>query len=96
MIFTILRPSTATLRPNLYAVSIICCTRSTFDANVAIMIRAVLCSLKRLSNTCPTVRSDIVNPGRSAFVLSHINASTPFLPISANLCRSIASPNTGV
>ena len=38
----------------------------------------------------------MVKPGRSAFVLSHISASTPFFPISAKRCRSIASPKTGV
>ena len=35
-------------------------------------------------------------PGRSALVLSHISARTPFFPISANLCRSMTSPKTGV
>ena len=44
----------------------------------------------------PTVRSEAVKPLRSALVLSHISASTPFFPSSAKRCRSIASPNTGV
>ena len=38
----------------------------------------------------PTVFSDWVKPGRSALVLSHISASTPFFPISPKRCRSIA------
>ena len=32
----------------------------------------------------------------SALVLAHMSARTPFLPSSANLCRSSASPKTGV
>ena len=63
-----------------------------FDANVAIIRRLFLLSLKILSNVAPTVRSDIVNPGRRALVLSHISASTPFFPSSPSLCKSIGSP----
>ena len=86
MTLTMLRPSTATLRPKRYAVLMICCTRSTLDAKVAMIIRAVLYSLKRLSNTCPTVRSDMVKPGRSALVESHITARTP---LRADLCKTL-------
>ena len=60
------------------------------------MILVFLCSENILSKVFPTVRSDMVKPFLSALVLSHISASTPFLPISANRCRSMASPNTGV
>ena len=42
MIFTMLRPSTTTFRPYLCAVLIICCTRSTLDANVAMISRVAL------------------------------------------------------
>ena len=38
---------------------------------------------KRLSKALPTVFSEAVNPGLSAFVESHMIARTPFLPISA-------------
>ena len=41
MIFTMLRPSMATFLPYFSAQLIICCTRSTFDANVAIEGRSV-------------------------------------------------------
>ena len=75
---------------------LICCTRSTFEANVATIIRFCTFSSKIESKVAPTVRSDSVKPGFKTFVLSHINARTPFFPISANLCKSIASPNTGV
>ena len=36
--FEVLRPSTTTLRSYLHAELMICCTRSTLDANVAMMI----------------------------------------------------------
>ena len=93
---TMLLPSTTTFLPNLYAVLIICCTRSTLDAKVATKIRVFLWSANRVSKVLPTVFSEGVKPGRSALVESHIRASTPFLPISAKRCKSIASPNTGV
>ncbi len=96
IILTMLRPSTTTFLLYLQAELIICWTRSTLDANVATIILECLCSEKILSNALPTELSVIVNPGRSAFVLSHISASTPFLPISPSLARSMASPNTGV
>ena len=96
MILTMLRPSTPTFLSYFAAVFIICCTRSTFDAKVATNILDFVCSAKILSKVLPTVRSDIVKPGRSAFVESHISASTPFFPISPNLGRSMASPYTGV
>ena len=67
-----------------------------FDAKVAIISLDFPYSEKILSNVAPTVFSDIVCPGRSAFVESHNNASTPLRPISANRGKSIASPNTGV
>ena len=53
-------------------------------------------SAKIVSKVFPTVFSDIVNPGLIALVESHMSASTPFLPNSANLARSIVSPYTGV
>ena len=84
--------STATLRPKRYAVLMICCTRSTLDANVAMMMREFVCSAKSASIVFPTVRSDWVKPLRSALVLSHMSARTPFLPSSPKRCKSIASP----
>ena len=42
----------------------------------------VLCKIE--SKVLPTVRSDIVNPGRIALVLSHISASTPFFQARQN------------
>ena len=74
----------------------ICCTRSTFDAKVATMIRCFSFSAKILSNVLPTVRSDIVKPGFIIFVLSPISARTPFFPSSPKRCKSIVSPLTGV
>ena len=58
MIFTMLRPSTATFLPYLCAELMICCTRSTFDANVAMIIRPFKCSANRLSRRFPTFFSD--------------------------------------
>ncbi len=58
--FTMLLPSTTTLRPNLSAELITCCTRSTLEANVATIIRLFSLSANILSNVLPTVFSDIV------------------------------------
>ena len=85
IILTMLRPSTQTFLPYLTAELIICCTLSTLDANVAMIILLFLLSLNIFSNVAPTVFSDIVKPGLKALVLSHISASTPFFPSSPSL-----------
>ena len=48
------------------------------------------------SREAPTVFSDIVYPGISALVDSHISRVTPFCPSSPSLVISIISPSTGV
>lgn len=47
-------------------------------------------------NASPTVRSDGVTPGRSAFVESPSRRSTPRLPTSASLPTSVRKPSIGV
>ena len=74
----------------------ICCTLSTLDANVAIIILLLVFSEKIWSKVFPTFLSDGVNPGLNTLVLSHIKAKTPFFPNSLNLHKLIASPKTGV
>ena len=66
------------------------------DANVATIILLFDAFLNKSSNPAPTVLSDIVEPGCSAFVLSANNKRTPFLLNSHILCMSIISPSIGV
>ncbi len=73
----------------------ICWTLWTFEAKVATTILFVQCK-NNFSNNPPTVLSDIVKPFLSAFVLSDINANTPWFPISAILPKSINFPSIGV
>ena len=70
--------------------------RAAFDAKVATIILFFVYWEKISSNVPPTVLSDIVNPGLSAFVLSDIRRVTPFFPSSPKRARSIISPVTGV
>ena len=89
------RPTTQTLRPVCTATSIACCTRWTFEANEAIRMRPSRAGMI-VRNASPTVFSDGVKPGRSAFVESPSSRSTPRLPISARRPTSVLSPSTGV
>ena len=93
--FTILRPTTATFLLNFTAELIICCILCTFDANVATIILFVQL-VNNLSNSLPTLLSDIVWPGLWTLVLSDNNKVTPSLPSSAILCKSIYPPSIGV
>ena len=95
IMFIMLLPHTAIFLPYFTAAFTICCTLCTFDANVATTILFVQC-INNLSNTSPTVLSDIVNPFLSAFVLSDINANIPLFPNSAILPKSITFPSIGV
>ena len=95
IMFIILLPHTAIFLLFATAELTICWTLCTFDAKVATTILFV--QLKNnLSNTSPTVLSDIVYPFLSAFVLSDINARTPLFPSSASLPKSILSSSIGV
>ncbi len=66
-----------------------------FEAKVATIILPVLL-VNILSNELATILSLIVYPGLSTFVLSAIKANTPSFPSSANLAKSITSPDIGV
>ncbi len=91
-----LLPESATLRPYFTAQFIICCTRLTFEANVAMIILLFSALLNRRSNELLTVLSDFVYPALSAFVESHSSASTPSFPSWPSLARSVISPWAGV
>ena len=95
IIFTILLPHTAIFLPYFTAQFTICWTLCTFDANVAttILLEELL---NNLSNTSPTVLSDIVKPFLSALVESDISANTPSFPSSAKRLKSINFPSIGV
>ncbi len=89
------RPTIATFRPVWIATSIACCTRWTFDANDVTNTRPVRSGMI-CRNASPTIRSDGVKPGRSAFVESPSTRSTPRLPYSASFPTSVRIPSTGV
>jgi len=93
--FRIERPTNATLRPHSIATSAACCIRWTFDANEVTRTRPVRCGMI-WRKASPTTRSDCVKPGRSAFVESPSNRSTPRFPTSASLPTSVRWPSTGV
>src|ERR671936_538529 len=61
------RPMMQTLRPSPTATSTACCMRCTFDAKDETRMRPSR-SGKIWRNASPTIRSDGVKPGRSAFV----------------------------
>ena len=89
------RPTIATLRPLCSATSIACWTRCTFEANDVTKMRPLRSGMI-CRNASPTIRSDCVKPGRSAFVESPRTRSTPRLPSSASLPTSVRIPSTGV
>ena len=66
------------------------------EANVAITMRFSLAFSNKGCRLVATVFSLAENPRLSAFVESAIYASTPFLPYSANVARSVVSPCGGV
>ena len=90
-----LLPHTAIFLPFATEAFTICWTLCTFDAKVATTI-LFLQFTNNLSNSFPTVLSDIVYPFLSEFVLSESSASTPLLPISAILFKSVISLLIGV
>ena len=92
---SMLRPERATFRPFFTAASMIFCTRYTFDANVAMMIRDSVSS-KMLSRASPTRCSEGVKPFRMTLVLSAIISSTPSPPSVARRWKLMVSPSSGV
>ena len=89
------RPTIATLRFVIAATSTACCTRWMFEAKLVMRIRPVRSGMI-WRNASPTVRSDWVTPGRSAFVESPRSRSTPRFPSDASLPTSVRRPSTGV
>ena len=67
-----------------------------YDENVAITSRLSLFRMKIPSRELPTIFSEGVYPGRSAFVDSHMSRVTPSVPISPSRARSMTSPSIGV
>ena len=90
-----LRPTKQTLRPNRIALSITCCMRLRLLANMATITRPAA-FLNWFTKVSPIFFSLMVYPGRSMLVLSHSRQSTPLLPTSDRLIRSVTSPSTGV
>ena len=86
-----LRPTNATLRPNLAAMSITCCSRWMLLAKVVTTTRPVALWMMGESAR-PTSRSEGVNPLRAALVLSDKRASTPSSPSSENRRKSKPRP----
>ena len=89
------RPITETIRPAPAAASIVCCRRWMWDENVVTMTRPGA-SPTILRSDAPTVRSDGVRPGRSAFVESAMSSATPSLPSRRRRSRSVVRPSIGV
>ena len=89
------RPRNATLRPKRTAWSTVCWMRGTFEANDATTMRPFACE-KIDVNASPTMRSESVWPGRSAFVESESMQSTPSSPTRAIRAKSAGLPSMGV
>jgi hypothetical protein len=89
------RPITDTVRPPNAAASITCWIRWMCDAKDVTITRPVL--WRTISRSAePTVRSDGVRPGRSAFVESAMRSATPASPSSRRRSRSVVRPSIGV
>src|SRR6478735_8992670 len=94
MLRTIERPTYATWRSWAYAASSTCCTRCTWEAKQATMIRCCD-SRKTWSMTGVIFFSAGVKPGVSALVESVRKRSTPSSPSRANARRSVIRPSSG-
>ncbi len=94
MFRTIDRPTSATLRPCAAAASSTCCTRCTWLAKQATMIRCSAAA-KTSASTGPIARSLVTMPGTSALVESAISRSTPSAPSRAKPPRSVSRPSSG-
>ena len=92
---TIERPTNETRRPNATAASMICWTRSTFDAKQATMTRLPSAPLISRCNVGPTSLSDGPTPGISALVESQRKRSTPASPSRDIPGRSVGRPSGG-
>ena len=94
MLRTIERPTRQTRRPCAAAASSTCCTRCTWLAKQATMIRAGE-RWNTPSSTGPISRSAMTKPGTSALVESTRNRSTPSSPSRENPARSVSRPSSG-
>ena len=94
MLRTMDRPTKATFRLCLTAVSSTCCTRCTWEAKQATMIRWSAWEKTSLS-TGAMSRSDRTMPGTSALVESDSSRSTPSAPSLAKPARSVSRPSRG-
>ena len=92
------RPTNAILRPFAIAACATCCTRWRCDAKLVTMNRLSGYSRNSDRIAAPTVDSDGVKPGRSAFVESDMSSRTPpsRLAISPSIARFVRRPSTGV
>ena len=92
------RPTNAILRPLAIAACATCCTRCRCDAKLVTMNRLSGYSRNSDRIAAPTVDSDGVNPGRSAFVESDMRSRTPpsRLAMSPSIARFVRRPSTGV
>ena len=95
-LFCIDRPNVATTRSNATAASAICCTRWTWLAKHAVMIRRPLFAWNRSKSTLPTVVSEREWPCSHALVESDNNNRTPSRrAIAPIVARSVRRPSTG-
>ncbi len=94
MLRTMDLPTNATFRWYTAAVSRICCTRWTWLAKHATMIRCVA-DAKISASTGAISRSLVTMPGISAFVESDISRSTPSSPSRAKPPRSVSRRSSG-
>ena len=60
------------------------------------MMRFFCARWNSVAKLCPTFSSVLVKPGRSELVESDNSASTPFLPYSPMVTRSVGPPEMGV
>ena len=95
MLRTIERPTKQTCRPCAAAASSTCCTRCTWLAKQATMIRCGRAGGTRRRAPGRSRRSAITKPGTSALVESTRNRSTPSSPSRENPARSVSRPSSG-
>ena len=94
MFRTMERPTKATRRPCAAAASSTCCTRCTWLAKQATMIRCLV-SANISFSTGAMSRSLVTMPGTSALVESDMSRSTPSAPRRAKPPRSVSRPSSG-
>ena len=92
MLRTIDRPTNDTRRPSATAASMICCTRSTFEAKQA-TINATIGAADQPVQRRADFALRRANPGISEFVESHRNRSTPASPSRDIPGRSVGRPS---